>query len=168
MSEKAEKKPEPKLISADTSLKDQIGKGVNLRNIFTEDRIQAGQAAIEEVKDEFVVETTQKLDELIEMGRNDPSSEEAKKLFIETAFTHKGKAESLGYKMLALTLASLEEYSEQYLPGDKHAKVIVGKHTDILEIILRDKVMGDGDKIGNELLAALPELIAHFHPSEEK
>jgi len=162
------KKPAaPQVISADTSLKQRIGKDVNLHNIFTEERIQAGQEAIKEVKEQFITNTASKLDELIRIGRKDPSSAKARELFINTAFTHKGKAESLGYKMLALTLDSLAQYSETYLPDDPHAKIIVGKHIDILEIVLRDKVMGDGDKIGNELLEALPALIAHFHPSGE-
>lgn len=158
-------KPEPKLVTADTSLKNRIGKDVDLENVFTEDRIAAGQNAIEEVKNEFVNDVGETLDKLIKIGRKEPNSEATKALFIETAFTHKGKAESLGYEMLALTLASLAKYSENYLPDDKHAKVIVDKHTDVLEIILRDKVMGDGDKIGMAILKALPELIEHFHPS---
>ncbi|MDG1286136.1 MAG: hypothetical protein P8P30_01070 [Rickettsiales bacterium] len=159
------KKPHPQLITADLSLKNKLGKNVNLKNIFNEERIAAGQQAIQEVQDDFISDMTAQITPLIEMGRKNPNSARARGLFISTAASQKGKAESLGYKVLALTLNSLSEYSQNYLPDDKHAAIIVGKHIDLLEIALREKVVGDGSKTSNEILEALPELIAHFHPS---
>jgi len=158
-------KPKPQLVTADHSLKDKIGKDVNLKNIFTEERIAAGQQAIQDIQDDFSASIEEELSPVIEMGRKDPASAKTKALFLKTIASEKNKAESLGYKMLALVLDSLGKYSQKYLPEDKHAAIIVGKHIDILEITLRNKTIGDGHPVNNQLIKALPELIAHFHPS---
>lgn len=157
-----------KLISPHSEIREKIGNEVKLDEIFTAERIESGQSLIDQEKSKFITNTNGKLNDLIKDARLDSTSATARRRFMEAAFQHKGQAESLGYELFAKTLDSLARYSETHLPGDESARIIIGKHIDILEIVLRDKVMGDGDKTGQALLEALPALIEHFHPSGKK
>lgn len=158
-------KIEPKIIEHTNKLSDKIGNVRDLKKFFTPERIAAAQQSIEDVQVKFIENNIESIQKLIDIGRKAPSSQQAKDTFISMSFSHKGQAESLGYKIFALTLGSLASYSQDHLPGDPNAEVIVGKHIEIIEIIVKENITDGANTVGDSLLKSLPELIAHFHPS---
>lgn len=160
-------KEEPQHIEPENKLGNKIGASQNLKKFFTQERIAAAQKSIEEVQDKFIQNNLGEINKAIEIGRKAPSSQKAKDTFISLSFTHKGQAESLGYEVLALTLDSLANYSKKYLPNDPNANIIVNKHMDILQTILRENITDGMNTTIHNLLESLPELIEHFHPSDK-
>lgn len=155
-----------RIYPPDRHLRERIGEDLQLDKVFTQHRIERAQQHITEVQEKFLHNSEEKIYAIVLNGRKSPTSEQTKHLFLENSVVLRGMAESLGFKLLAHTLASLKNYSEDHLPEDPHAAVIIAKHVNLLELIMEEQIAGDGGDLGRELLDALAMLVNHFHPSD--
>ena len=156
-----------KITTPDFALSQKIGKEVDLNTVFTEDRIEASQAEVVKVQEGFLDKVAHKVEEMQKSFDNDASSDITKETLMSQSFMVKGQAESLGYSLLAHIAKSLCDYTEAHLQHDedKARNVIVTKHFNAMHIIIKDKIKGDGAKLGEELLKNLQLLIAKYHPA---
>jgi len=153
------------ITTPDYALKNKLGKDVNLRDVFTPDRIAASQKEIAKVQDSFLDNAKEKLEEMQRAFGKTPDKEATRELLISSAFLLKGQAESLGYILFALTAKSLCEYCEKHLSTDlEHREVILNKHFDTMLVVIKDKIKGEGGEVGKALVKSLKLLVSKYHP----
>ena len=159
-------KPPKAIVKApDYALKEKIGKDANLRDLLTGERIAASQKEIDKVQQSFLENAQEKLSQMRLCFSRSQDSKLTKEQLISGAFLLKGQAESLGYVLFARTAQLLCEYCEQYLATDvEHRAVIIGKHFDTMQVVIKDKIKGDGGKVGRDLAQGLKMLVKKYHP----
>jgi chemotaxis protein histidine kinase CheA len=146
----------------DKSLKEKIGKNVNMRSIFTPEKIAAGEAEIKKSKESFAENLQKNLIVLEDKSKLDFANKDNIKAFSAEAFSLKGKAESLGYDMLAHITNSLCDYAEQHLDGSENARIIVRKHVQAIRVAANPAAIKSKAK-NQELLYSLRQLIEKYH-----
>lgn len=157
---------ETHILPPDYSIKKKIGMDVDLRKIFTPERIQVAQKAIDDTQSDFVSWAQKDLAELEhayrtlqqEIGNSSPSSlQKIRKI----AFSLKSQSGTFGFQLGSDVADSLYSYINQHDIDDENIQVI-RKHIDALQVILQQNIQGDGQQIGAELKDNLNKLIAKF------
>lgn len=152
------------VTTPDYALSEKIGKDVDLNTIFTEDRIKASEAEVVKVQESFLDNIQVKLNEMHKVFADKPDQAQTKDTLISHSFMMKGQAESLGYSLLSHVAKSLCEYCEEHYSSDvEHRHTIVTKHLNTMQVVIKDKIKGDGGALGAELVEKLKLLIAKYH-----
>ncbi len=118
-------------------------------------------------KARLVANMQPKLQQMLEVLNNTNLQEEDVNLIISNSFIIKGRADGLGYKLLASVADSLCKYSENYLHKAQANDMVIQKHLAIMELVIKNNISGDGGKLGRELLESLQLLIAKYHSAAD-
>lgn len=150
------------VTQGDQSLRKKIGENVNMRSIFTPEKIAEGEREIAKSKTQFADNVVAELDELKHLTNQDFTKAESISKVTAKAYSLKGKAEAMGYDLMAHILQSLCDYSEQHLDAAPHGKIIVEKHLQAIRISA-DKDKSFDRAQATELLKHLQLLIDKYH-----
>ncbi len=152
-------------LDPDFSLKEKIGKDINVKEIFTKDVVEESQEVINETAEDFlkwVENDLSAIHDAYEALCKTPDDESCLKAMKKFAFTMKSQAGTFGYDLGSAVAKSLYDFCERvYEPKPDHL-LGVEKHVQTLQSIFHTKIAGDGEKIGLELLNALNQLIKKY------
>lgn len=159
------KHPEVTATAPDYALKKKL-EDVSIRDAFTEDSIQAAESLIEEKKNNFFDDTAKTIEEMesafVAVKNNSDANKNAKRIEY-AAHSLKGQAETLGFELLAHASNSLYVFCDKHFKASQEKQfVVIQKHLDTLELIIRDEMKGDGGEVGAELIASLHKLSAKY------
>ncbi len=156
-----------RILPPDFSLKKKIGVDVNLKDIFTTERIAAAQQAIDNTQVEFVEWAKQDLlasekayKEIEDAPDNAP--QESINTLRKLAFSLKSQSGTFGYPLGSEVANSLYVYTGYHTEYDEQNIQVLAKHIDALSVILHQNVQGDGGAIGTDLRAELAKLAEKF------
>lgn len=144
------------------SLQQKLGKNVNLRAVFTPERIAASEAEIAKAQDSFLHKAGDRLAEMQKHFQSGKWDETIQKAISGHAFAIRGQGEGLGYHLLAFTADSLCRYTETLTNPAAQDRIVIGKHLETLQAILEERITGDGGALGKSLLEHLQLLIKKF------
>lgn len=164
-------KPEVTSTTADFSLKKKLGPDVNIREAFTEDVIAAADSVIEESKKDFFTDAEQDVAAMEEaysaassMPENTEKAKDAVKIIERISHSLKGQSETLGFDLLAHASKSLYTFCSQvFRAGEGEQFIVVRKHLDTIQLIVRERMQGDGGAIGKELVRSLQLLTEKYN-----
>lgn len=154
-------------VAPNYALKEKIGKDVNIKEVFSPEAVKGSQEVIAKTQKDFLkwVENDLKnLEAAYAILKQSPATGRDAALEIQKcAFSLKGQSGTFGYDLASAIAKSLYDFLENdYVEGDENHVLIIRKHIDTLRTIFRDKVMGDGGKIGHAVHNALGTLIRKF------
>lgn len=140
---------------------------ISIRDVFTEDAIASADQVIEESKKDFFGDANAYLEEMetayTQIHTTQNNDRGAVRLIERTAHSLKGQAETLGFELLAHVSKSLYEFCRgAFRPGEAEQTIVLRKHLDTLQLIIRDRMQGDGGDIGKALIQSLQQLNAKY------
>lgn len=156
-----------RILPPDYSLKEKIGMNVNLRDIFTPERIAQAQKSIDDSQAEFVNWAQKDLVDLEHTYRHiaenpeaapDSRTEKIRKI----AFSLKCQSGTFGYPLGSEVARSLYKYTTDHGRFTSENIVVLRKHIDALQVILQQNIQGEGGTMGAELMTGLEKLVAKF------
>jgi chemotaxis protein histidine kinase CheA len=149
----------------DYALKKKL-EDVSIRDVFTEDSIQAAESLIEEKKNNFFDDTAKTIKEMeasFEAIKQDSDVKKHAKRLEYDAHSLKAQAETLGFDLLAHAANSLYVFCEKHFKTNQANQfVVIQKHLETLDLIIRDEMKGDGGELGAELVSSLHKLSAKY------
>ncbi|MCH2547643.1 MAG: hypothetical protein MK052_08555 [Alphaproteobacteria bacterium] len=142
------------------ALKKKLGDDVNIREALTKDAIADAESVIEESKKDFFVDATNDIEAMEEAYNAALTSPESSvkhiKIIERRVFSLKGQSETLGFDLLAHASKSLYEFcSIHFRNDDMDQLVVIRKHLDTINLIIREQLKGDGGRTGKELVHSL-------------
>lgn len=154
-------------IKPDYSLKEKIGKDVNMKDIFSAEAVKSSQEVINKTTKDFLKWVNNDLQNLENsyklLAANPDKGREAAVEIQKVAFAIKGQSGTFGFDLGSAVAKSLYDFLENdYVEGEKTHIIIIRKHIDTLKTIFRRGVKGDGGKVGGEVHDALGKLIRKF------
>ncbi|TAE34497.1 MAG: response regulator [Alphaproteobacteria bacterium] len=160
-----QKEHEVFLVDRDFSLKEKIGKSVNLDDIFSEANVRLAQKIIYEAKGDFLHWFANDLKQLEESHHHFTEHHEtqaAKMQMAQASLRIKGRAGTFGYNLASQVADALHDVIVQ-LHGE-HDKIaqVIRKHMDAMYVILQQDIAGDGGDIGTALIASLGDLTKKY------
>jgi hypothetical protein len=164
MSEKPEDKSDiPYATPPNQTIRKKIGQGVQLHNIFTPEKIKECQEIVDKACANFSKEALDNLAiielEYTKVAGNIANSKPYIDNICKMVFALKGQAEALGFTLGYEVAKSLHDYLLRPFRSDQESLLVVRKHLDILETVLRENILGEGGAMGRELLEHLAKLI---------
>lgn len=151
----------PLLILPDYALRRKIG-GVKLASLFTPERIQECQAMVDQALAELLEEMERQLvqagDAYIASGDGAGTAQALNDL-AEAAASIRHCMESLGYSFGYEVARLLADYIRSLPPEHPDALLVICKHIAVLNLIIRDRISGDGGNLGKDILKNLRGLI---------
>jgi len=164
MPEKPEDKSDiPYATPPNQTIRKKIGQSVQLHSIFTPEKIKDCQEIVDKACDNFSEEALNNLAvielEYTKAVANIANSKSYIKNIANMVFALKGQAETLGFTLGYEVAKSLHDYILRSFKGDKESLLVIRKHLDILETVLKENIRGDGGAMGSELLEHLTKLI---------
>lgn len=147
-----------KIFKADLSLKKKLAPNGNTRDLFPVETIKECQDLIEDFKSRFFDEAASAFDYVDGSLRSDDMPRLKLEDTIQQITALKGRAESLGFMLIAQLLQSLQEYLEEAKPRETHNDVIVKKHLESLMVAMHKRIMDDGGAIGRDLITSIDTL----------
>lgn len=146
----------------DFALKKKL-EDVSIRDVFTDESIAEADAVIEESKKDFFGDAASKLEEMetayTQAEANAKSNKKPVKAIERAAHSLKGQSETLGFDLLAHISKSLYGFcNDNFRTGEDEQIIVLRKHLDALQLIIRDKMQGDGGDIGKALIQSLQQL----------
>ncbi|MBN66856.1 MAG: hypothetical protein CMM94_04735 [Rickettsiales bacterium] len=158
-------KGEVKAIRPPNKLKDKLGKGVNVKDLLTEERIQQSQALLDEASANFFEENAEDIKAIHQAATQllaNAGDEAALSEVRLRAHSIRGQSEALGYAMVARLLNSLHLFcKDHYRPVPEHA-LVVHKHAEALKVAFGEQMQGEGGILGEELVNSLRKLVLKF------
>lgn len=155
-----------RILPPSYALKEKIGMGVNLQEIFTPERIAAAQKAIDDTQAEFVDWATKDLVELEHayrgMAADLGSAPERIEKIRKIAFSLKSQSGTFGYPLGSEVAKSLYKFLGEKRKYNADNIIVVRKHIDALQVILQQNIQGEGGVMGNELMDNLKKLVSKF------
>lgn len=154
----------------DFSLKEKIGKDININEILNTENIKASQQVINDSQKDFlkwVDNDLKTLEAFYRQAASDPSNALTAVVDIQkSAFSVKSQSGTFGYDLGSAIAKSLYDFCENnYVVGDNKHILVIRKHIDTLNTIFHKNIKGDGGKIGQQVYDALGKLIQKFdHP----
>ena len=156
-----------RILPADFSIKKKIGINVDLKQIFTPERIEAAQKTIDDTKSDFIKWAQKDLEDLEDAysqlqknlnGAQEPEVEKIRKL----AFSLKCQAGTFGFDLGSEVARSMNNYINTHPTYDATTVTVLRKHIDALQVIFEQNIQGMGDKMGSELMDNLTKLVAKY------
>lgn len=163
MIKKTDQEADVKIYAPDTSLQKKIG--VRPDRLFTSQAVSAAQKVIAKLADEFLEESVARLDDLVALNKQmQTTPESALRLMpsmVDAAFSIKAQAGQAGYDLAATLAKSLQLHCEQ-IKNQLSSKdlSLIQWHVVSIGQLLRQKIKGDGGKIGQVILEELKRLHA--------
>ena len=154
-----------RILPPDFSIKEKIGRDVDLASIFTPERIAAAQKAIDDTQSEFVGWANKDLVELDHTFRaleRNPDDKAKLEKILKIAFSLKCQCGTFGFQLGSEVADSLYTYINAHPVIGPEQLMVIRKHIDSVGVILHQNIQGDGNKIGSELMANLRKLVAKF------
>lgn len=154
-------------LKPDFSLKNKIGKDVQLRDVFTKESIKESQQVINDSQKDFLkwVENDLKnLENAYSSARADPSASTVSADEIKRgAFSIKAQAGTFGFTLGSAIAKSLYDFCEKdYREAEPGHLIVIRKHIDTLNTIFHQRIEGDGGKIGLAIHKDLGRLIEKY------
>lgn len=146
----------------DFALKKKL-EDVSIRDVFTEESIAEADKVIEESKKDFFGDAAKRLENMeaaYAQAENDPKANKKPVKEIErTSHSLKGQSETLGFDLLAHVSQSLYSFcNNDFRTGEENQNIVLRKHLDTLQLIVREKMQGDGGDVGKALIQSLQQL----------
>lgn len=154
------------ILPPEYSLKEKIGKHINLRDIFTPERIAAAQQIIDDTQAEFINWAQQDLTILEEayrtLEKHIGNADVAAPLTAirKTAFSLKCQSGTFGFTLGSDVAKSLYDYSMHHERYTQENLAVIRKHIDALHVILHQNIQGSGAQLGEELMDNLRKLVS--------
>lgn len=151
-----------RILPPDFSIKEKIGRDVDLSTIFTPERIAAAQKAIDDTQSEFVGWANKDLVELDHAFRaleKTPDDRVRIDKILKIAFSLKCQCGTFGFQLGSEVADSLYIYINEHPKLQAEQLTVIRKHIDSIGVILHQNIQGDGNKIGTELMANLHKLV---------
>ena len=162
-------KPQPEVTATlpDHALKKKLGPDVNIREAFTEEAIAAADSAIADSRKDFFGDAADNLQEMEaaygQAAETPAKADKPVKQIERLSHSLKGRSETLGFELLAHVSKSLYGFcSTAFRSGEKEQLIVLRKHLDTLQLIVREKMQGDGGETGKALIAGLRQLNAKY------
>ena len=150
----------------DFSLKEKIGKDVNMSDIFSKDAIEASQVVINKTQKDFLKWVENDLKTLENaynaVVKNQAAGTENVDEIKRSAFSVKAQAGTFGFDLGSAVAKSLYDFCETQYKIDPNHLIIIRKHLDTLNTIFHKGVVGDGGKMGGAVHSALGKLIKKY------
>lgn len=150
----------------DFSLKEKIGKDVNMSDIFSKDAIEASQQVINKTQKDFLKWVENDLKTLENaygaVIKNQAAGAENVDEIKRSAFSVKAQAGTFGFDLGSAVAKSLYDFCETQYQSDPNHLIIIRKHLDTLNTIFHKGVVGDGGKMGGAVHSALGKLIKKY------
>lgn len=150
----------------DFSLKEKIGKDINMSEIFTKDVIENSQQVINKTQKDFLKWVENDLKTLenayLALTKNQAGDKENLIEVKRAAFSVKAQAGTFGFDLGSAVAKSLYDFCEGQYKEDPSHLIIICKHLDTLKTIFHHGVVGDGGKVGGAVHSALGKLIKKY------
>lgn len=158
--------PNVKFLPPDYTLKEKIGKDIDIKQIFTPEALENAQKAIDRHKDSFLEWVAADMAEMDEQykkasGHID-SCAEAIDTIEKIASRIKAQAGTFGFGLATLIAKSLCNFCNKHDKIENSHLMVIKKHIDTLTVIFNRKISGDGGNIGNELLDNMAKLVEKY------
>lgn len=142
------------------ALKEKLGPDVNIRDALPEEVVNEAEDIIEESKKDFFEDAKgdlHKMEEAYAFAIKSPKEAATHiKEIAKLCFSMKGQSETLGFNLLAHASKSLYHFcTENFRPDNAEQLIVVRKHLDTLNVIIKDKIQGNGGAIGKDLVKNL-------------
>ena len=159
-----------RIIAPDYTLKKMIGEDVDLKQLFSAEKIEQAQGAINRHKDSFlewVAKDIATLKEIhTELCKNATGNLEAEiKKLARTAFVIKSQAGTFGFTLATQVAKSLDDFCNQHLKPSVDQLRVIDKHIETLVMIFQKNITGDGGEVGSAIMLSLSKLIDKFKNS---
>lgn len=146
-------------------LKDKVGGlGSSEGGEIPADLLEEAEATLERAALDFTEWALGYLKKLSKLCEDALGQAEGRRKYFEEinllAHELRGQGGTFGYPLISVFGKMLYETTGSECREDDNAVEIVKAHIDAMRAVLREKVSGDGGKIGRELLASLKEAIA--------
>jgi CheY-like chemotaxis protein len=144
------------MIRNDNRIKNKIGSYKSAAELFSEESIKEAQNVITQARESFIswfvndLEVLEKLFTFASMHKSDSITQIA-----ETAIQIKARAGTFGYHLASKVAYNLHLITVEKDFIDSMLLIIIRKHIDVLYVIVRRDITGDGAEIGTELLDGL-------------
>ena len=152
----------PKIAPSSSAIRKKIGNKVNMRDIFTPEKLKECEAIIEKAHTDFLQDALDIwkliINNFAELTANPDESHAIIKKIADNSLAIKGKLDAVGYGLGMKIAKSLNEFATNDTSPQKHM-VIYGKHIDAMNTVIRANLKGDGGAIGTEMTQALSALI---------
>lgn len=145
-----------------------VGLGRAAEDVYyiDEEALEAAERIFEKMAEDYPDWVNGQISELYELHRRCVDSPEQRRSLFEqiTALAHdlKGQGGTFGYPLISAFATSLNRFSAiRYDITDNHVEIIKA-HIDAMRAVIRDRIKGDGGRIGNALQRGLEQVIEKY------
>ncbi|MGK2285876.1 Hpt domain-containing protein [Pedomonas sp. V897] len=143
-----------------------LGPGADEVYYLDEQALEAAQRIFEQMAEDYPDWVNGQLNTLYELHRRCVDSPEQRRALFEqiTALAHdlKGQGGTFGYPLVTAFATSLNRFSAiRQDITDNHVEIIKA-HIDAMRAVIRDRIKGDGGKIGTALQRGLEQVIEKY------
>ncbi|MGB4102418.1 MAG: hypothetical protein WBK91_11000 [Alphaproteobacteria bacterium] len=146
-----------------SEIRNLIGEDVVLKDVFTEDRIQACARLIDQAKNTFFEITNTELNMLAQLAAAPVIQEDESKSFIAgivaRADNIKGQAEILGFTLIARICMQISAVCHASRQRYDVKLLLITRMVDTLRLAYKQKITDEGGVIGKEILAQLDRIL---------
>lgn len=157
----------PFIIQPDFELKKKIGVNIDCHDLLLPECLAPAEKVIGNTQRDFLQWISQDLTTLqTDVTRLTDNRELAAEIIpqIRTiAYTIKSRAGTFGYSRGTEVAQLLYDFcTETWRPDNEHHAIVLQKHIDTLYVIFSQHIMGDGGKVGADLVSDLSRLIKKY------
>lgn len=150
----------PTAVEADPTLRNLIGKDTKLEEIFTRERIAAGQKTLDDARSAFFDRAHGDLARLEELaGKNATTPDQCEMAFEDLAVSAgnlRGHAELFGFRLVAAICSHINSCCTPSATHTSATRIqLTGDLIRMLGIAIREKITDETGAVGRELRASL-------------
>jgi hypothetical protein len=146
-----------------SDIRQLIGHEAVLKEIFTEEKIQACAKLISTARDSFFEVTLTELNMLERLAMAPVVEESEGANFIVGIIAHanniRGQADMLGFILVTRICAQMAVTCLALHQGQDAKRFLIGKMVEILRLAYKQKITDDGGAIGKEIMAQIDRVI---------
>lgn len=150
-----------------SEIRQLIGNEVVLREIFTEEKIQACAKLISTARDSFFDVTLTELNMLERLAMAPVVEESEGANFISGIIAHanniRGQADMLGFTLVTRICTQMAVTCLALHQGQEAKRFLISKMVEILRLAFKQKITDDGGAIGKEIMAQIDRVIGERH-----
>ncbi len=153
------------VADADYSMKQKIGDDVSLRDIFTEEAIEAAEAVVEESSDSFMEDVSELLmwlEKHYKVIQENPEKTGRLAQMMELSLSVKSKSGVFGYDLATRIAKFLHDYLEGAETVNEDRLTVIREHIDTLKVIFHQRIKGEGGDVGKTLLDYMQKLTIRY------
>ncbi len=151
----------PILIPPNENLQRKVGRGIKLRSLVTDKKLEEAEQVLKTTTEEFLDLTRLDLKNMQHalLHLDDPQILE---MLRASVFSVKSRAGMFDYNLASTVCRQLYNFLQDKERLDEMDKDTVTAHVNALRAIFHANIVGDGGKVGYELLEGLIQLL-HRH-----